>query len=69
MAFGSAFHYEWFCIYRSSNCFSNFKINVMIQEILALITLGIAIVFLLKKFLFKKKKSNKNCGNDDCACH
>lgn len=41
----------------------------MLQEILALLTLGVAIVFLLKKFFFKKKKSNKNCGNDDCACH
>jgi len=42
----------------------------MLQEILAYITLGIAVVFLVKKFFFKKKKSDKNCGNgDDCSCH
>jgi hypothetical protein len=39
----------------------------MIQEILAFATLGLAVFFLFKKFLFKKKKSKK-CG-DDCACH
>jgi uncharacterized membrane protein YuzA (DUF378 family) len=41
----------------------------MFQDILAYITLGIAVVFLFKKFfLKKKKKSDKNCG-DDCNCH
>jgi hypothetical protein len=41
----------------------------MLQEILAYITLGIAVAFLIKKFFFKKKKnSDKNCG-DDCNCH
>ena len=40
----------------------------MAQEIIAFITLGIAIAFLIKKFFFKKKKS-KNCGSDDCGCH
>lgn len=42
----------------------------MLQDILAYITLGIAVVFLFKKFFFKKrtKKSDKNCG-DDCNCH
>jgi hypothetical protein len=40
----------------------------MVQEIIAFITLGIAIAFLIKKFFFKKKKS-KNCGTDDCGCH
>jgi uncharacterized membrane protein YuzA (DUF378 family) len=40
----------------------------MFQEILAYVTLGIAVVFLVKKFFFKKKKkSDKNCG-DDCNC-
>ncbi|QBN19369.1 FeoB-associated Cys-rich membrane protein [Flavobacterium nackdongense] len=38
------------------------------QEILTYITLGIAISFLAKKFFFKKKKTNKNCG-EDCNCH
>ncbi len=40
----------------------------MAQEIIAFIALGIAIVFLIKKFFFKKKNS-KNCGSDDCGCH
>lgn len=41
-----------------------------IQEIIAFVALGIALVFLIKKFFFKNKKSDKNCGSDDdCACH
>ena len=40
----------------------------MIQEILSFITLGIAVVFLSKKFFFKRKKRDSNCG-DDCNCH
>jgi hypothetical protein len=42
----------------------------MLQEILAYITLGIAVAFLFKKFFIKKKKnkSDKNCG-DDCGCN
>lgn len=39
----------------------------MLQEILAYITLGIAVAFLFKKFFIKKKTTNKNCG-DDCNC-
>lgn len=39
-----------------------------IQSILAYIVLAIAVSFLVKKFFFKKKKSNGNCG-DDCNCH
>jgi len=39
----------------------------MIQDILTYITLGIAVVFLARKFFFKKKNSDKNCG-DDCNC-
>jgi len=41
----------------------------MLQEILAYITLGIALAFLIRKFFFKKKKSDKNCGSDDCGCN
>jgi uncharacterized membrane protein YuzA (DUF378 family) len=43
----------------------------MLQEILAYITLGIAVVFLINKFFFKKKKnkSDKNCGENDCGCN
>lgn len=37
-----------------------------IQEILAIVTLLIAIAFLFRKF-FMKKKSDKNCG--DCGCN
>jgi hypothetical protein len=40
----------------------------MIQEIVAFIVLGIAVVFLIKKFFFKKKKSDKDCGSNDCGC-
>jgi len=39
-----------------------------IQEILTYIILGLAIAFLVKKFFFKKKKNDKNCGGD-CNCH
>ncbi len=38
------------------------------QEIIAFIILGVAIYFLYNKF-FAKKKSEKNCGSDDCGCH
>ena len=40
----------------------------MIQEIIAFVLLGIALFFLVKKY-FWKKKSDKNCGSDDCGCH
>ncbi|MCL6460755.1 hypothetical protein SAMN05444372_10722 [Flavobacterium micromati] len=40
-----------------------------IQEVIAYILLGIALAFLAKKFFFKKKKSGKDCGSDDCGCH
>jgi glycopeptide antibiotics resistance protein len=41
-----------------------------IQEIIAFIALGIALAFLIKKFFFKKKKLDKNCGSgDDCGCN
>lgn len=39
-----------------------------LQEILVYLALGIAVVFLTKKY-FWKKKSKKNCGKDDCGCH
>jgi hypothetical protein len=39
-----------------------------IQEILAFLALGIALTFLIKKFFFKKKKSDKDCGSGDCGC-
>ncbi len=40
------------------------------QTVLVYIALGIAIGFLVKKFLLPSQKSNKNCGGDpDCGCH
>jgi hypothetical protein len=41
----------------------------MFQEIIAFLTLGIAVVYLFKKFFLKKKKKDKNCGGTDCGCH
>ncbi len=43
-------------------------INTIIQEIIAFLFLAIAIGFLIKNY-FWTKKSDKNCGNDDCGCH
>jgi membrane protein implicated in regulation of membrane protease activity len=39
----------------------------MVQNFLAFVTLAIAIIFLFRKFFFKKKKKDKNCG-EDCGC-
>ncbi|WP_348798180.1 FeoB-associated Cys-rich membrane protein [Flavobacterium adhaerens] len=39
----------------------------MFQEIVAFGILIIAVVFLVRKYFFKKK-SDKNCGNGDCGC-
>ncbi|SDW05451.1 FeoB-associated Cys-rich membrane protein [Flavobacterium degerlachei] len=41
----------------------------MLQEIIAFIILAVAVGFLIKKYFFKKKKSAKDCGSDDCGCH
>lgn len=38
-----------------------------IQEVLVYLILAAAVAFLIRKFLWKKKK--KNCGDDDCGCH
>ncbi|WP_445453287.1 FeoB-associated Cys-rich membrane protein [Flavobacterium sp. 25HG05S-40] len=39
-----------------------------IQELLVYLAVAIALGFLIRKF-FWKKKSKKNCGDDDCGCH
>ena len=39
----------------------------MAQEIIAFITLGLALSYLTKKFFFKKNTSKK-CGPNDCGC-
>ncbi|CAM4058188.1 hypothetical protein RCH19_001128 [Flavobacterium sp. PL12] len=40
----------------------------MYQEIIAFVVLGIAIAFLIKKFFFKGKKSDKDCGSGCGSC-
>jgi len=43
--------------------------NDLIQNILIFIALGIALLFLVRKYIWKsKKKAAKACGNDDCGC-
>jgi hypothetical protein len=41
----------------------------MIQEIIAFVVLGLAVIYLIKKYFWKKKKSDKNCGDGDCGCN
>tara|TARA_R100001377_G_scaffold45775_1_gene26255 strand:- start:267 stop:407 length:141 start_codon:yes stop_codon:yes gene_type:complete len=43
----------------------------IIQNIIAFTVLGLAILFLIRKFIWSpKKKNSKNCGGDDgCGCH
>ncbi|WP_222617370.1 FeoB-associated Cys-rich membrane protein [Flavobacterium muglaense] len=41
----------------------------MVQEIIAFVILAVAVGFLIKKYFFKKKKTDKSCGTDDCGCH
>lgn len=45
--------------------------NTIIQNILVFATLGFALIFLVRKFIWKPKKPvSKSCGvNDDCGCH
>lgn len=43
--------------------------NTIIQNILVMAAVAFAVVFLLKKFFWKKTKSKKVCGNDGCGCH
>jgi plastocyanin domain-containing protein len=43
--------------------------STLIQNILVFIAVVLAIGFLVKKFFFKKSKSKKACGTDDCGCH
>ncbi|WP_308991603.1 FeoB-associated Cys-rich membrane protein [Mariniflexile litorale] len=44
--------------------------NTIIQNILVFIAIGFALIFLIKKFIWKKPASKKSCGGDDgCGCH
>ncbi|MFK2819195.1 FeoB-associated Cys-rich membrane protein [Flavobacteriaceae sp. LMIT009] len=43
--------------------------NNTIQTILVIITVAIAVGFLVRKFIWTpKKKATKPCGNDGCGC-
>lgn len=44
--------------------------NTIIQNLLVFSALVLALVFLIKKFFWKKPKSKKSCGSDNgCGCH
>jgi len=45
--------------------------NIIIQNILVFLALTMALLFLVRKFLWSpKKKTTKACGGDDgCGCH
>jgi len=45
--------------------------NTIIQNILVFTALGAAVMFLVRKFFWKKrvKANNTSCGTDDCGCH
>jgi hypothetical protein len=45
--------------------------NTIIQHILVYAAAGLALLFLVRKFIWTpKKKSTKSCGGDDgCGCH
>jgi hypothetical protein len=43
--------------------------NTIIQNILVIITVSLAVAFIIKKFVWKPKKSKQNsCGQDQCGC-
>ncbi|MBT8309453.1 MAG: FeoB-associated Cys-rich membrane protein [Flavobacteriaceae bacterium] len=45
--------------------------NTLIQNILVITALGLALLFLVRKFFWKKpaKSNSASCGTDDCGCH
>jgi hypothetical protein len=38
------------------------------QQVLVYLTVALALIFIIRKF-FWKKKAKKNCGDNDCGCH
>jgi len=60
------FH-EWIGLYFSIVDISIFKM-IDFQEILVYIALFVALIILIKTF-FGKKKSKKDCSNDNCGCN
>lgn len=45
--------------------------NIILQNILVFTALALALLFLVRKFIWSpKQKSSKACGsNDNCGCH
>ncbi|WP_372755918.1 FeoB-associated Cys-rich membrane protein [Mariniflexile sp.] len=44
--------------------------NTIIQNILVIAAIILAVLFLVRKFFWKKPNSKKSCGGDDgCGCH
>jgi len=39
--------------------------NTIIQNILVFTTIALAVLFLIKKYFWKKTKAKKACGGDD----
>ncbi|AGC76390.1 attachment p12 family protein [Nonlabens dokdonensis] len=39
------------------------------QTILVVLIAVIALVWLLRKFIFPNKYNSSNCGDGDCGCH
>ena len=46
-------------------------INTIIQNTLVIITVGAAVFYLLKKYIYKPKKtkSKSACGTNNCGCN
>lgn len=41
-----------------------------LQILLVIVSVGLAIGFLVTKFIWKpRKKAKGSCGDDDCGCH
>jgi len=44
--------------------------NTIIQNILVYCALGLSLIYIIRRFIWKpKKKTSKVCGNDGCGCH
>ncbi|WP_370637857.1 FeoB-associated Cys-rich membrane protein [Flavobacterium wongokense] len=67
MAYGTINFHEWICLYNCADCVSILEM-MGTQEILVYLTVAAALAFIIRKF-FWKRKSKKNCGDDDCGCH